>query len=380
MLVTAFEPSGDDHASVLIAELRRRHPSLPIFAWGGPKMAAAGATLVEETTKDAVMGVPGPQKVIDHLRINRRIDDWLDRNQVAVHVPVDSPDANFSIAAMTKGRGARVAHLVAPQVWAWRQHRIKKLRRLTDMVMCVLPFEEAWFRNRGVPATFVGHPLFERPLDYERLDAVTSSWPLGSPKIALMPGSRPGEIAKCFPLIVDAFRRIKGDLPSAIGVIPVTHAAVQERLRAIAGERGGWIDGMHVVVGNTDAAIRWCDCALVASGTVTLQIAKQLKPMVTFYRFGKHLKVPYALLGGRVFKTRFFTLPNLIANGRAVTELVPYFNSDGNELAVGIYRLLRQPGCADAQRAALAGVVAQFEGRRTGPLTADIVEQLAGLS
>ncbi|HZW08237.1 MAG TPA: hypothetical protein VFF65_14025, partial [Phycisphaerales bacterium] len=284
ILVTAFEPSGDDHAAVLIAELRRRRPWLPIYAWGGPKMAAAGATVVEQTTRDAVMGVPGAQKIIEHLRINRRIDDWLDRNPIAVHVPVDSPDANFSIAAMTKGRGARVAHLVAPQVWAWRQHRIKKLRRLTDMVMCVLPFEEAWFRNRGVPATFVGHPLFERPLDFAALDAVTTTWPAGSPRIALMPGSRPGEITKCFPLIVDAFRRIKGDLPGAIGVVPVTHSAVQERLRTLANERGGWVDGMHVVVGNTDAVIRWCDCALVASGTVTLQIAKQLKPMVTFYR------------------------------------------------------------------------------------------------
>lgn len=379
VLVTAFEPSGDDHAAVLIAELRRRHPSLPIYAWGGPKMQAAGAELVELTTRDAVMGVPGAQKIVEHIRINRRIDDWLDRNRIAVHVPVDSPDANFSIAALAKGRGARVAHLVAPQVWAWRQHRIKKLRRLTDMVMCVLPFEEAWFRNRGVPATFVGHPLFERPLDFAALDAVTATWPAGSPRIALMPGSRPGEIAKCFPLIVEAFRRIKGDLPDAVGVIPVTHAGVQETLRRIAGEQGGWIEGMHVVVGNTDAAIRWCDCALVASGTVTLQVAKQLKPMVTFYRFGKHLKVPFALFGGKVFKTRFFTLPNLIANDRAVTELVPYFG-DGHDLAVGIYRILRQPGCAEAQRTALAGVVAQFDGRRTGPLAADIVERLAGVN
>ncbi|MBY0308482.1 MAG: hypothetical protein K2Q09_07045, partial [Phycisphaerales bacterium] len=230
----------------------------------------------------------------------------------------------------------------------------------------------------GVPAAFVGHPLFDRPLDLAALDAVTSGWPAGTPKVALMPGSRPGEIAKCFPLILDAFRRIKGDLPEAVGVVPVTHAPVQETLRRIASEHGGWIEGMHVVVGNTDAAIRWCDCALVASGTVTLQIAKQLKPMVVFYRFGKHLKVPYALLGSRVFKTKYYTLPNLIANDRVVTELMPYFESNGNELAANVYRILRQPGFAEKQRAALAGVVAQFEGLRTGVLAADIVERLAG--
>ena len=93
MLFTSFEPSGDDHASIVIAELKRRHPDLPIYAWGGPKMEKAGATIVERTGHDAVMGLPGIGKIIEHIRINRRIEEWLDRNRVAAHIPVDSPDA-----------------------------------------------------------------------------------------------------------------------------------------------------------------------------------------------------------------------------------------------------------------------------------------------
>jgi lipid-A-disaccharide synthase len=393
LLFTAFEPSGDDHASVVIAELRRRHPYLPIYAWGGPKMAQAGATIIERTTDDAVMGVPGVRKIIDHVRINRRIEEWLDRTRISVHIPVDSPDGNFPIAKLAKERGVRVVHLVAPQLWAWREGRIKKLKRLTDLVLCVLPFEEQWFLRRGVPARFVGHPLFDAQLDTEALDRLVHTWPTGQPKIALMPGSRPGEIDKCFPLLLDAWVRIKKNFPGAAAVVPLTHERVHDRLRRLANEfaaqqpgqapgarpqADAWPDDVHAVAGNTDAVIRWCDFALVASGTVTLQVAKQCKPMITFYRAGKAMRVPYAVFGPMLFKTRYFTLPNLIADAPVVPELVPHFG-DGFQLAVGAYRLLRQPGFADRQREALRQVAAKFSAVRCGPAAADAIEQIAGL-
>ncbi|HHN78407.1 MAG TPA: lipid-A-disaccharide synthase, partial [Phycisphaerales bacterium] len=139
ILFTGFEPSGDDHASAVIAELRRRHPGLRMYAWGGPKMGQAGAEIIEETGKDAVMGLPGLSKVLEHRRINQRIAAWLDRNPVRVHVPIDSPAANFPICKMARKRGVKVVHLVAPQVWAWGKWRVNKLRRLTDFVCCLLP-------------------------------------------------------------------------------------------------------------------------------------------------------------------------------------------------------------------------------------------------
>lgn len=379
LLFTGFEPSGDDHASMVIAELRRRHPSLPIYAWGGPKMEAAGATIVERTGEHAVMGIPGIGKIIEHIQINRRIEEWLDKNKPALHIPVDSPDANFPICKMAKERGMRVVHLVAPQLWAWREGRIRKLRRLSDLVLCVLPFEEQWFLTRGVPAKFVGHPLFDVPLDFDRLDQRAGLIGSGSPKVALMPGSRPGEVKKsAFPLL-DAYRRIKADFPAARGCFALTRQHFEDFLRAKAKETGGWPADLEVVIGDTDAVIRWCDMALVASGTVTLQVARQRKPMVTFYRFGKTWRLPLGIIGPLMFKTQLFTLPNLIAGKRIVPELVPHYG-DGQALAVGVYRYMRQPGYADDQRRELDAVCGKFEGRSASIGAADAIEQLAGLA
>ncbi|MGH7131177.1 MAG: lipid-A-disaccharide synthase [Phycisphaerales bacterium] len=378
VLFTGFEPSGDDHASIVIAELKRRHPDLPIYAWGGPKMERAGAVIVERTGESAVMGIPGVGKIIEHVKINRRVRRWMDRNPVAVHIPVDSPDANFPICRMAKERGAKVVHMVAPQLWAWREGRIKKLRRLTDMVLCVLPFEEEWFRSRSVPAKFIGHPQFNQPLDFEALDRRAAELPQGTPRIAFMPGSRPGEIRRSFPPMLDAYRRLKLDFPNLSVVMALTKPEVEQRLRKAAAGMGGWPEGMHTVVGDTDLVVRWCEMAVVASGTVTLQVAKQIKPMVTFYRFGRHMKLPHVLFGHLIFKTKFFTLPNLIAGRQVVPELVPYFG-DGHALAVACYRIMRQPGYAEDQRAGLREIVAKLEGRLAGPSAADEIEKIIGL-
>jgi len=378
ILFTGFEPSGDDHAAVVIAELRRRHPALPIYAWGGPKMERAGATIIERTGESAVMGIPGVNKIIEHVRMNRRIEEWLDTHKIAMHIPVDSPDANFPVCRMAKARGAKVVHFVAPQLWAWREGRINKLRKLTDLVLCLLPFEESWFISRGVQARFVGHPLFDEALDFAALDAKAAKLVTGTPKIALMPGSRPSEVRRSFPPLLDAYRLLRQDYPNAAGVLAVTRNAVKEELQNAARQLGGWPDNLEVVVGDTDTVVRWCDYAMCASGTVTLQVAKQCKPMVTFYRFGRSWQVPYLAFGRLMFTTRLFTLPNLIAGKRVITELVPHFGG-GEPLAVAVLKLMRQPGFADDQRAALAEVCKKFEGKRAGPVAADEIERLLSM-
>ncbi|CAN5830068.1 lipid-A-disaccharide synthase [soil metagenome] len=372
VLFTSFEPSGDDHAAPVIAELKRRWPALAIHAWGGPKMQAAGATILHRTGETAVMGVPGIAKILEHVRINRQIEEWLDDHPVALHIPVDSPDANFPICKLARDRGARVIHLVAPQLWAWREGRIKKLRRRSQLVLCILPFEENWFVARGMPARYVGHPLFDTPLDFADLDRRSAHLPRGTPNLALMPGSRPVEIKRSFPALLQALNQLKRDFPDIRATLAVTRPGVEYDVRKMARRLGGWPECLSVMVGDTDAVIRWCDMAIVASGTVTLQIARQLKPMVTFYRFNKAWILPHILIGKFVFSTRMFTLPNLIAGRRIVPELVPHFG-DGHQLAVGIYRLLRQPGFADDQKAALAQVLALFEGKSAKNLAADAI-------
>jgi lipid-A-disaccharide synthase len=374
ILFTAFEPSGDDHASVVIAELQSRHPDMPIFAWGGPKMQAAGATIVERTGEDAVMGIPGASKIAEHIRMNRRIAAWMDQHSPVLHVPVDSPGANFPVCKLAKARGIRVVHLVAPQVWAWATWRIKKLRRLTDFVLCLLPFEEEYFLSRGVPAKFVGHPLFEEALDVAALAEQARAYPTGTPKIALMPGSRPSEMKSCFPILLDAFRRLRADFKSAAGMVAATKQETGQYLRDYAEELGGWPEGLGLATGQTDAVIHWCDYAMTVSGTVTLQIAKQGKPMVAMYRPSRLV----VAIGRTLMKLDRFTLPNLIAGRDLIPELIPPFG-EGEEPAVEIIRLMRQTGYADDQREGVRQVVAKFEGRRAGELAADEIERMLGL-
>jgi lipid-A-disaccharide synthase len=374
LLFTAFEPSGDDHASVVIAELRRRNPDVPIYAWGGRGMEAAGAIVVERTGEDAVMGVPGLAKIIEHRRINKRIGRWMAENPIALHIPVDSPAANFPICALAKRHGIKVMHLVAPQLWAWGPWRIRKLRRLTSCVLCLLPFEEEWFLSRGVKARFIGHPLFDEPLDEAALDERAREVGLdGEPKIAIMPGSRPGELAS-FPILLDMFRRLRHDFPDTVGLVAATRPEVADRLREVAGAHGGWPEGLDIASGETDAVIRWCDYAVVVSGTVTLQVARQRKPMITFYRPNRLM---YHLLARWLVSTRFYTLPNLIANKKIVPELIPHFG-DGEELALQVIRLMRRPGYAEDQSEELGKVVERFSGLQAGVAAADAIEESLG--
>jgi lipid-A-disaccharide synthase len=376
ILFTAFEPSGDDHASAVIAELHRRHPELPIYAWGGPKMERAGAVLVERTGHDAVMGMPGLAKIREHGRMNERIEAWMEANRPAVHVPVDSPAANFPLCKVAKGKGIRVVHLVAPQIWAWGRWRIHKLRRRTDMVLCLLPFEERFFQKRGVAARFVGHPLFDAPPDGAALDARAAVYGGGSPKIAMMPGSRPKELEKSFPLLLEAFKELRRRYPDLAGVVAATTPEVKEELQRVAETMGGWPERLQIASGDTDAIIRWCDLALVKSGTITLQIARQNRPMIAFY---KSSPLQYYLIGKWVIATKFFTLPNVLAHREIVPELVPHFGGH-EEIVKAAIALIDSPARIAEQKEELARVVDVFKGRNAAAAAAEAIAEVAGVT
>lgn len=338
-------------------------------------MAAAGAEIIERTGDDAVMGLPGLKKIREHRAVNKRIAQWVAKNPIALHIPVDSPAANFPICRITRKSGAPIMHLVAPQLWAWGAWRVRKLRRLTDRVLCLLPFEEQWFHDKGVPATFIGHPLFDHPIDRAALDRTAAPYPVGSPRIALLPGSRPAEILKNFPLLLDAFADLRRTSPEAVGLVAATTEPVAERLREMAREQGGMPEGLGIVVAQTDAVVQWCDLALVVSGTVTLQIARHAKPMVIVY---KSNPVFFALLGSWLIDTELFALPNLIAGKEIVPELIPHFG-DSKPIIEAARRLLDEPKLVDEQAAALREVTARFEGYSASPSAADAVEEMLGL-
>ncbi len=376
VLFTAFEPSGDDHAAAVIQQLRAQYPNLRIYAWGGRKMQAAGAEVIEFTGDDAVMGMPGWAKIREHQRINRSIEHWLTEHRVRVHIPVDSPAANVPVCKLTKATGARVIHLVAPQLWAWAPWRIRKLRRLTDHVMCVLPFEQEWFRTRGVEATFIGHPLFDTSLDTKALDAQIKDWPKAEQCIALMPGSRPSEMRKNFPLLLGAYIKLNNEHKDMRGIVAATREEIVPVLRQIAREANlSWPDSLEVRHASTDAVVRWCTLAMVVSGTVTLQIAKQHKPMVIVYKLGRIL---WTFVARWLIRTDYITLPNLIAGREICPELVPHFG--GSEpIADRVVELLEDPEAFDEQVRELEAVGRVYDEQNAALNAARIIARYAGL-
>lgn len=373
VLFTAFEPSGDDLAGAVAAEIRRRDPAVRLCAWGGPRLRQAGAEVVEDTGHEAVMGIPGPRVVRDHLRMLRRIEAWMSSNRPDVHVPVDSPAANFPVCRISRRVGARVCHLVAPQLWAWAPWRIRKLRRLTDHVLCLLPFEETWFNARGVRATFVGHPIFDAPADEGAIRARCAAFASGSPRVALLPGSRPKEHERNFPVMLDAFRDLCTRHPGLAGRIAAVNSDGERRLRALAGSK--WPDRLEVTVGDVEAVIAWSDLCLAVSGTVTLHVLRQERPMVVMF---KASPLTYHLLGRWLIYADFLAMPNLLAGKRIVPELMPYFGGPGR-LIDEAERLISSTEAREAQRAALAAVRAPFEGMQAASNAADaILEMIAG--
>jgi lipid-A-disaccharide synthase len=320
VLFTAFEPSGDAHAAPVIAALRRRAPDLPICAWGGPRMADAGAQLVATTAEDGAMGLVGLRKIASVRRHIRAIADWAKGQRILVHVPVDSPAANFPVVAALKPSGVRVAHLVAPQMWAWGSWRVAKLRRLTDVVLCLLPFEEEWFRSRRVPAKFIGHPVINREVDLDAIRARQGTLPTGAPRILILPGSRSGEVRSNLRLLVSAYLELADRHRGIAGLVVAANQSLARLCREVVAD---WPVGLHLAVndggGLLEAAIHWCDLALNVSGTVSLDLTRQHRPMIGLWRGSV-----VSWLGSKlVLRTPHRLLPNIIAGRRIVPEFVP---------------------------------------------------------
>jgi lipid-A-disaccharide synthase len=285
---------------------------------------------------------------------------------------VDSPAANFPICKIAQRLNRTVVHLVAPQLWAWGPWRIRKLRRCTDLVLCLLPFEETFFEKRGVPARFIGHPLFDETLDPHALDDAAAQFPRGRHKLAILPGSRPAELRRNFPVMLAAFRELKKEMPGLVGVVGATTETVREQLYETAKMLGGWPAGLDIEVAKTDAIVRWCDTSMVVSGTVTLQITKQRKPMVIMYKTNKLM---YNLVGRLLITTPFFGLPNLIAGREVVPELIPYFK--GHQRLVDAMRPVMTDDSVRAQQEKdLDEVAGKFDGLRASTEAADAIEEM----
>ncbi len=374
ILFTAFEPSGDELAATLIESLLAADGSLRVVALGGPKMQAAGAELLETTTEKAVMGADALSEIRAHRARLKRLKAWLATHRVDALVPVDSPAANWSVCAAVREAHpkARVVHLVAPQLWAWGEGRIKKLRRLTDHVLGLLPFEPDWFGERGVDCTFVGHPLF----DDEPANDPAGLPEVDGPRVALLPGSRPHEIQRNARVMLDAIDVATSNRPRPAQVVVGLRTAEDVARFEDATGHGGRITA--VVPGRTDDVIQWADAVLAVSGTVTLQVLARGTPQAAVFEVA-----PWKWqIGRHIVSSRTFTLPNLvhewIDGTRVIDEHVPSFG-DAHALASSLAPLLDADSeTRAAQVAGYARVRAAFAGVRfRDAATATLLRQLS---
>ena len=356
VLFTAFEPSGDAHAAPVIAALKAMAPEIEIVACGGPQMERAGAIMIERTADDGAMGLSALSKIASVKKTQNAIRQWAQARRVNVHVPVDSPAANFAIAKFMKARGVRVCHLVAPQLWAWGPWRLNKLRRCTDLVLCLLPFEQEWFRSRRVPAKFIGHPVINRILDQEQMDAQVKELPTGSPKVLLLPGSRSSEVTRNLPLLLKVFSDIQHNHRRAIAIMVTANDSLARLVRAHVPTLP---PGVLLMTGKLDAAISWSEIALCVSGTVSLDLLRQAKPMVGMYRTGL-----LSVIGGNIMLSMpNRLLPNILAGKRVVPEFVPCLGRAG-PISAAVENLLVDQSRLRETANALRALLPAFQGKR----------------
>ncbi|MCK5114438.1 MAG: lipid-A-disaccharide synthase [Phycisphaerae bacterium] len=327
IFLSAAEASGDHHAANLILALREKLPGARFVGATGPEMAAAGCESIIDLTKKASM-VLGPIANLSYYhRAVKKIQAAICDIRPDIHVPVDSPALNWHLAKASKKAGIPVLYYVAPQVWAWAPWRIKKVRRLTNHIACLLPFEEQYFRSRGVNATYVGHPLFDGrdPIDPNALPDLVDAWTTGKFRVALLPGSRPGEIKVHAPAFAKVTDDIRERYPDASFTFTAVHERAAKQIRAAVGERGD----IPIVVGKTPEVLADSHFALATSGTVTLNVAHAGVPMVIAYKTSLLSYLMFPLLKRTLFRTKSLSLVNILAGRKIVPELMPWNGNIG---------------------------------------------------
>ena len=317
---SAGEPSGDLHGANLIRALRQRNPGLRAVGYGGPEMAAAGCELHADLTALAVMWfLRVLVNIHKFLELASRADRYFRHHHPDAVVLIDYPGFNWWIARRAKAHGIPVYYYAPPQIWAWAGWRIKKMRRFVDHVLCSLPFEEKWFRERGCKATFVGHPYFDevrrQQLDPKFLETKQRA---EAPLVAILPGSRTQEVAHNLKHFLQAARIIHAQMPQVRFAVASFKDRQAEMARHMVARSGLPIE---VHAGKTPELIHAADCCMAVSGSVSLELLYQTKPTVILYWIS-----PLAYRVQQHFrKVKYITLVNLLTTDDLFpADLTPY--------------------------------------------------------
>jgi len=313
ILISAGEASGEMYGAELIDALRRKDPSLNFFGVGGDRMRAASCETVVDAKDLSVVGIT---EILSHLPkiygLFRKLIREADRRRPDLAIVIDSPAFNWRVARKMRERGAPVVYYVCPQFWAWRQGRVKLLREYVNKALVIFPFEEKFYRDRGVDASFVGHPLSELPLPTITREEYARQRKLDPAKhwITIMPGSRRKEVRMNLPTILEAVRMLGANHEFLLPVAPTLDRGF---ITGLLGEA----PNIHLVPESLPA-LHHSRAGIIASGTATVEAAMMALPFVMVYRVSR---LTYVLGKPRV-KVPFFAMVNLIAGEKIVTELV----------------------------------------------------------
>lgn len=370
LMIVAGEASGDAHAGELIAELRRRHPDWRFFGCGGVALRAAGCELLVDARELAVVGL---FEVASHLPriygLYRRLRRALEERRPAALILVDFPDFNLRLARAAARRGVPVVYFISPQLWAWRGRRVKAIRRDVRRMICIFPFEPAFYARHGIEVDYVGHPLVERvraetsESEFRRRHGLDDA-----PLIALLPGSRRREVAFHLPVLLAAARRLHAERGARF-VLPAANTlgkgAIDEMIPA---EQRLYV---HVVEGETYDAVAHSRVAIVASGTATLETALLGTPQVVIYR----LSTWTYRLGRRWVKTPHFAMVNLIAGRRLAPELIQE-KLTAEAVVDWVLKYLDDPAAQEAMRQGLQQVRARLGKPGAIARAAQVIEEV----
>jgi lipid-A-disaccharide synthase len=352
ILISAGEASSDMYAARLATALRAR-TGARLFGMGGKQMAEAGVELIADYHQVAVVGISEVlHKIPTVVGVQRKIASEAVRRRAALAILVDSPGTHLGVARRLKNNGIRVGYFIGPQVWAWRPGRVRVVKRLVERMVVIFPFEEEIYREAGVPVDFVGHPLVDVVRASMNRAEFAGRYGLeaGRPIVALLPGSRRSEIERHYPLIMEACERLSREAQTrgAIQFMLAAAPALETELFAPYARPGLSVTRVE---GATYDALSAADCAIVASGTATVEAALLGTPMVVVYR----VSPTSAFVLKRMVRSPFIAMVNLIAGRRVVPELIQdQFTSAA--VVEELRKLLESPAARDEMKAGLAQV------------------------
>jgi lipid-A-disaccharide synthase len=371
ILISAGEASGDMYAARLATALRERVP-VHLFGMGGPRMREAGVEIVADYREVHVLGITEVlAKIPSLVRVLGRLSREARRRKPALAILTDFPGFHLRLARKLKNRGVPSVYFICPQFWAWRPWRANLVRRRFVRGLCIFPFEQEWYRARGVAADFIGHPLVGEVRATRTREQFAADHGLdpARPIVAILPGSRPGEFRQHLPRILPACASV-GPSRGAQFVLALAPGLTTAEIAPYLGSDFP----VKVIEGSTYDAVAAADVAIVSSGTATVETALLGTPMIVVYRVAPFT----AAVARRLVRTPMFAMVNLIAGRRVVPELIQD-DLTPERVAMEAARLLDSPTERNRMREDLAEVRAKLGAAGAIDRAADIVAaMLAG--